>query len=215
MPSSPTSPPRIGMPNSPPSLLPSLPTAEDLKQKNALLRMMRLDPYWFVRGCLRDNFGRPLLDAAVHKELHAFPTAHPFAVVELPRDHGKTTQVGGRILWELARAPGLRVVIVCATEALAKARCRHLRNTIAANAGLHTVFPELVPGNFWTQTAFTVERPAEVVGPSVAAFGIDAASTGTRCDLLVCDDVVAHNSLYSKADRDRATETFRNNLLNL
>jgi phage terminase large subunit-like protein len=176
---------------------------------------MRLDPYAFVRGCLRDNFGRPLLEAAVHKDLHEFLTAHPYAVVELPRDHGKTTQVGGRILWELARAPGLRVVIVCATEALAKARCRHLRNTITANACLQTVFPEFRPGDVWTQTAFTVERPAEVVGPSVAAFGIDAASTGSRCDLLVCDDVVAHNSLYSKADRDRATETFRNILLNL
>jgi phage terminase large subunit-like protein len=176
---------------------------------------MRLDPYQFVLGCFRDNFGRPLLDAGLHRDLHDFLSANRYAVVELPRDHGKTTQVCGRIVWELARTPGLRVAVVCATEALAKARCLYLRNAIAGNPRVHTVFPELVPGGVWTQTAFTVERPAETVGPSVAAFGIDAATTGSRCDLLVCDDVVAHNSLFSKADRDRATSSFQNNLLNL
>ena len=63
--------------------------------------------------------------------------------------------------------------------------------------------------------AFTVARGPGILGPSVAAFGIGAASTGTRADLLICDDVVDVKALYSRAQRDRVTEDFTNNLFNL
>ena len=52
------------------------------------------------------------------------------------------------------------------------------------------VFPDLKPARPWAAEAFTVARPAEAIGPSVAAFGVGAGSTGARADLLVCDDVV-------------------------
>ena len=60
-----------------------------------------------------------------------------------------------------------------------------------------------------------MKRPAEVIGPSVAAFGIGPGATGTRADLLVCDDVVDVRSLHSKAERDRVADYFANNLMNL
>src|SRR5205085_11426649 len=63
--------------------------------------------------------------------------------------------------------------------------------------------------------SFTVERPAETIGPSVAAFGIGTGSTGTRADLLVCDDLVDVRALRSRAERDRTADYFTNNLMNL
>src|SRR5205814_4268680 len=62
---------------------------------------------------------------------------------------------------------------------------------------------------------FTVARPADVIGPSVAAFGVGAGSTGTRADLLVCDDIVDVRALHSRAERDRTADYFANNLMNL
>ena len=55
----------------------------------------------------------------------------------------------------------------------------------------------------------------EAIGPSVAAFGVGCGSTGTRADLLICDDVVDVRSLHSKVDRDRVADYFTNNLMNL
>jgi len=133
----------------------------------------------------------------------------------LPRDHGKSTQVCGRILWELGRNPGLRVKIICATDAVARERSRFLRRAIRHNGRVRDVFPHLRPAQPWTAAAFTVARPAEVIGPSVAAFGLGTGSTGTRADLLVCDDVVDVRSLHSKAERERACDYFTNNLMNL
>lgn len=169
----------------------------------------------FLAVCFADSAGNPLEQALVHRELHAFLGAHRRALVELPRDHGKTVQVCGRIVWELGRNPGLRVKVVCATEGVAAERSRFLRDAIAGNPRVQNVFPDLKPAEPWAAEAFTVRRPAEVVGPSVAAFGVGAGSTGTRADLLVCDDVVDVKALTSRAERDRAAAFFHDNLLNL
>jgi phage terminase large subunit-like protein len=168
-----------------------------------------------VQLCLRDADGGHVTQAPVHHALHQFLTDHPKALVELPRDHGKTFQVCGRIVWELGHNPGLRVKVVCATEGVAAERSRFLRDAIARNEWVRHVFPDLKPGEPWAADAFTVKRPAEVVGPSVAAFGVGAGSTGTRADLLVCDDVVDVKALTSRAERDRAAAFFHDNLLNL
>lgn len=177
--------------------------------------LARIDPSSFLRFCFTDSQGNPIEQAAVHDRLQAFLSEHGKSLIELPRDHGKSMQVCGRILWELGHSPGLRVKIVCATEAVAGQRSRFLRDAITGNIRVRSVFPHLRPASPWSAEAFTIARPAEVIGPSVAAFGIGAGSTGTRADLLVCDDVVDVRCLHSKAERDRAADYFANNLMNL
>ena len=179
-----------------------------------LIRRMRADPTAFVTGVMATPTAQAPA-AAVHADLQAFLTAHPRALVELPRDHGKTTQVCLRVVWELGRNPGLRVKLVCATDQLAADRSRFLRATVERNRWVRDVFPGLRPARPWAAEAFTVVRAGEGIGPSVAAFGVGAGSTGARADLLVCDDIVDVRCLYSKADRDRTADYFTNNLLNL
>ena len=121
----------------------------------------------------------------------------------------------GRVVWELGRNPALRVKVVCATRPLAEQRGRFIRDAVAANERVRLVFPDLLPALPWAADAFTVARPAEAVGPSVACYGVGSGATGSRADLLVCDDVVDVRALHSKADRDRAADAFTNNLVNL
>jgi predicted phage terminase large subunit-like protein len=175
----------------------------------------RSDPNVFVPFCFTDSTGRSIRQASVHFDLQRFLSTHPKALIELPRDHGKSFQVCCRIVWELGRDPSLRVKVVCATGAIATERVRFIRDAIANNPRVRAVFPKLVPGEQWAANAFTVERPAECIGPSVSGYGLGAGSTGTRADLLVCDDVVDVRSLFGAAERVRAVEYFENNLLNL
>jgi predicted phage terminase large subunit-like protein len=179
------------------------------------VRRCRLYPDEFAEFCFSDETGRPLRQGQVHRDLQAFLGDHPRALVELPRDHGKSVQVCVRILWELGRDPTLRVKIVCASDDLAAQRSRFLREAIAQNRRLRMVFPDLEPARPWEATGFTVRRPANVIGPSVAALGVGAASTGSRADLLVCDDIVDVKALRSRADRERVKAYFRENLMNL
>jgi hypothetical protein len=169
----------------------------------------------FIECCFTGPGGEPVRQAAVHKDLQEFLGDHSKALVELPRDHGKSFQVCCRVLWELGKNPGLRVKIVCATEAVAAERSRFLRDTISRNAAVRQAFAALRAGKPWAADAFTIAREAEAIGPSVAAFGVGAGSTGTRADLLICDDVVDVRSLHSRAERDRVSDYFTNNLMNL
>ncbi len=182
---------------------------------NRLATKARTDVNLFAALCFTGPDGRPLWPAAVHRELQAFLSAHGRALVELPRDHGKSVQACVRVLWELGRNPALRVKVVCATEALAAERGRFLRDAVAGNPRLRRVFPHLQPAKPWEALRFTVRRPAALIGPSVAAFGIGSGSTGARADLLLCDDVVDVRALRSAADRERDAAAFRENLVNL
>src|SRR5262249_1193144 len=159
--------------------------------------------------------GQPRRQGAVHRDLQRFLDRHRLALIELPRDHGKSVQVCLRLLWELGHDPGLRVRLVCASDALAAERCRFLRDALAHNARLRLVFPHLRPARPWQATRFTVARPAAAIGPSVTGLGVGSAATGSRADLLVCDGVVDVKGLRSRADRERVKAFFHDNLMNL
>lgn len=177
--------------------------------------MARASVDTFVEYCFADPTGKKLKQARVHRELQAFLSANRHGLVELPRDHGKSTQVCARLVWELGKNSGLRVRIVCATEALAAERGRFIRRAIEANPRVREVFPRLTPDHPWSDTRLTVARPADVIGPSLTAIGVGSGSTGARADLLVCDDIVDVKAIASRADRDRVKDYFRNNLMNL
>ena len=197
-----------------PNLLPLRPlSAAALLLRRA--RDARLSPDRFLEFCFTDANGNPVRQGEIHRELQAFLGANRKSLVELPRDHGKSVQMCGRILWELGHNPALRVKLVCATDGLAAERGRFLREAIAGNRRMRLVFPGLKPSRPWAAEGFTITRPASVIGPTVAAFGIGAGSTGARADLLICDDIVDVRSLHSRADRERVADYFHNNLMNL
>ncbi|MCX7665635.1 MAG: hypothetical protein N2112_08820 [Gemmataceae bacterium] len=179
------------------------------------IRQARRDPNRFLEWCFTTSTGQPIQQGKLHRELQAFWTQNRKGLVELPRDHGKTFQICGRILWELGHAPNLRIRIVCATEALALERGRFLRDSISHNRRLGWVFPHLTPSSPWNETRFTVNRTGGVIGPSVTSCGIDSGSTGARCDLLICDDVVDVQAMFSSKIREHAKKMFRDNLMNL
>jgi predicted phage terminase large subunit-like protein len=165
--------------------------------------------------CLATGRQRPRHLPPLHRDLQTFLSRQPRALIELPRDHGKSTQVCGRIIWELGRNPNLRIRIVCANEALAIECSRYLRQVIADNPRVRLVFPTLRPSEPWEAAQFNVARCQRAIGPSVAAFGIGGRSTGARADLLVCDDIVDVTALRSKSDRERVRTYFHENLMNL
>src|SRR5687768_14735909 len=58
------------------------------------------DPSAFVAYCFTDPAGVPLRQAPLHRDLQQFLTRHRKALIELPRDHGKSVQICARAIWE-------------------------------------------------------------------------------------------------------------------
>lgn len=175
----------------------------------------RKDPNDFIPFVFSSSLHNVWVQAAIHRQLQTFLSTHRRALVELPRDHGKTSQICGRILFELALNPRLRVKIVCSNDAIASERTRFIRDTIETNLRLRAMFPHLKSHRPWSPGAFTILRDDGVLGPSVAAIGIGARSTGTRADLLICDDIVDVRAILFQRDRSKVRMDFENNLLNL
>ena len=117
----------------------------------------------FIESCFTDSRGAPVKQADVHRALQAHLTKNSRALVEMPRDHGKSFQVCCRVLWELGKEPGLRVKIVCATHAVAAERSRFLMDTLTLNAAVRKAFPKLRAAKPWTVRALTVRRDAQTI----------------------------------------------------
>lgn len=103
------------------------------------------------------------------------------------RDAGKSTLVGLFAAWLLLRQPNLRILVLAAEQALARKMVRNVKRIIERHpltAGLKPKRREQ-----WAADAFTINRPLELRDPSMLARGLGGNVTGSRADIVLCDDV--------------------------
>ena len=103
------------------------------------------------------------------------------------RNSGKSTLVGIFCAWVLYQNSDMRILIMSADYELAKKMVRNIKRIIEH----HPLTKHLKPKqkDQWASDRFTVCRTQELRDPSVLARGIGANITGSRADLIVCDDV--------------------------
>ncbi len=103
------------------------------------------------------------------------------------RSSGKSTIVGLFCAWLLYRTPELRILVLSSDEALAGKMVRQVKRIIEK----HPLTLRLKPdkADQWASDRFTVRRLLELRDPSMLARGISANITGSRSDVVICDDV--------------------------
>lgn len=103
------------------------------------------------------------------------------------RSCGKSTLVGVFCAWSLLNAPDTRILVLSADLALARKMVRNVKRIIEK----HPMTKHLKPTKLdqWGSEKFTVNRTQELRDPSMLAKGITTNLTGTRADMIICDDV--------------------------
>jgi len=103
------------------------------------------------------------------------------------RGCGKSTLTGLYCAWVLSRWPQTRILVVAADHALATKMVAAVRRIVER----HPLCRHLLPHSpeAWAVDRFTVERPGALRDPSMLAAGITGNITGTRADVIICDDV--------------------------
>ncbi|MCB9988649.1 MAG: phage terminase large subunit [Rhodospirillales bacterium] len=125
------------------------------------------------------------------------------------RSCGKSTVIGLFAAWLLYTDPALRILVLSADEALARKMVRNVRRIVER----HPLTARLRPdrADQWAADRFTVRRDVELRDPSMLARGISANITGSRADVIICDDVEVPNSCDTadkrRALRERLTES--------
>lgn len=125
------------------------------------------------------------------------------------RSCGKSTLVGLFAAWLLWRQPDLRILVLAADAKLAEKMVRNTRRIIERHPLTRALRPD--KADQWASNRFTVKRKAELRDASMAGYGIGANITGSRADVVVCDDVEVPNT----ADTAEKREFMRERLLEL
>lgn len=108
------------------------------------------------------------------------------------RSAGKSTIVGLFAAWLLYRDPCLRILVLAADHTLATKMVRNVKRILER----HPLTPKLKPerADQWASDRFTVKRLIEMRDPSMIAHGISMNITGSRADIIICDDVEVPNT---------------------
>ncbi len=108
------------------------------------------------------------------------------------RGAGKSTIVGLFCAWLLGEDPNLRILVLAAEQTLAGKMVRNVKRIVERHPFLQGLKPERV--DQWAGDRFTVARPRELRDPSMLARGIAGNVTGSRADVIICDDVEVPNT---------------------
>jgi hypothetical protein len=120
------------------------------------------------------------------------------------RSSGKSTMVGLFCAWLLVRDPNLRILVLAADLALAKKMVRTVKRIVERHRLTQDLRPERA--DQWAAEQFTVNRRLELRDPSMLARGIGANVTGSRADVVICDDVEVPRTSGTAAKREELRE---------
>lgn len=120
------------------------------------------------------------------------------------RSSGKSTIVGLFAAWLLYRNPNLRIMVLAADLMLSRKMVRNVKRIIER----HPLTTHLKPSRLdqWGAERFTVDRTRELRDPSMLAKGVAANITGSRADVIICDDVEVPNTCDTAEKRRNLRE---------
>ena len=123
------------------------------------------------------------------------------------RHSGKSTVVGIFAACVLYMRPNTRILILSAENILASRMVNHIRNILEN----HPLCADMIPKNRkeWASGRITINRAVGIREPSVICQGIHGNITGSRADLIICDDVEVPNTCNTAQKRDMLRERLR------
>lgn len=180
-------------------------TSAELRYAAKALQALRIkrareDRSAFLEYAFRDELTRkPFQQQWFHDEWNRAFGERNRVLILAPREHGKTGQIIGNVIWEIGHNPDIRIKLVAAADGRAKERLYAVRQHIENNPRVHEVFPNLVAQDKgeWSSHKIIVRRNARYPDATLEVMGVGASATGGRGDLLIGDDVTDRRNTLS------------------
>ena len=192
------------------------------------VRRARHDVNAFIEFVLRQNDGARLIQEELHRAgqttIDRCIADNAPTLLLWPREHGKTTQVLGRVAWEIGRsyspviaAPRFRfgTVRYYTNPGSAEVRTKYLRNIILSPA-FQRVFPGVaLDGVKDNADSFNLVGNTSLDW-TFSAHAMTSSKAGGRATLLgILDDVVDATSMVSSAHRAELVMRWDNDVANI
>lgn len=128
-----------------------------------------------------------------HKEWIELFEKNKFVVLLAPRGFGKTTIVGGYIIWRIVRDPDIRALIVTINQNKANEMMSFVQHHLEKNQKLIEIFGEQRGTGEWSRNQLRVKRQG-MTGvahkePTLEVLGVESKMISGHYDLIVLDDI--------------------------
>ena len=176
----------------------------------------------FLESCVRNekNGDLVVIQEFQEKVIEILLAKSKLKLIILPRGFAKSTLVTiGFSGWRIGNDPNIRIMVVSHTEDQAASHLRGIEGVFKEEK-YKSVFGDMIPENpkvtrtTWTGSDKVVaKRSRNLRQPTLKALGSGSQkSIGTRCDLLVIDDIISQEHASSPAMRDAAWNYFNSAL---
>jgi len=163
--------------------------------------------------------GHSFKQAEIHRAMHRHIDANQYSLIIFPRYFGKTSQLLGRMLYDLGNNHNEKMKIISSSDPVARKRVKAQRENITKNEKIQKIFPTLKPdetADTWSKSELTVARDIKDPEPSIEGCGILSTGLGGRATKLYFDDVCSYrNTIKVPALRSAVKEAFMEVWMNL
>jgi hypothetical protein len=168
----------------------------------------REDPNAFIEYTMRGEGGLQLQQEAGHREWQAIWTREEKSVILASVGTGKTTQLRGRLIYEIGKDPDdTRIAYISATQGHPKKQLGSIKEEITGNPRISHVFPHLRPSTgsreVWSQTEILVDRDSTHPDVTLTCYGLYGAILGSRKNIIVFDDLCSFANTLTEASREK------------
>ena len=152
-----------------------------------------------------------------HEEWLRFFEKNRFCVLLAPRGFGKTTIVGGYIIWRIVRDPDIRILIVTINQNKANEMMTFIQYHLEHNEKLIDLFGEQRGTGEWSRNQIRVKRAGQSgiahKEPTLEVLGVDSKMISGHYDLIVLDDITDYQNSRTEHRRRQLEEWYSQILL--
>lgn len=189
--------------------------AEVARQKRIRAARDRLEV--FIEECARDENGRPIQLAPIHRawiwHIGYCWERGLYALILAPFGSGKSTTFAAPLAaWLVGKNVQARIQVVSNGDPIAKRRVASIRQ-ILESPSYREIFPQVRRGPKWSDHELFVERDGHDPNPTLLARGVVTQGVGSRSDATIFDDVVDELNCADENRRNKIKSLVQNTWL--
>jgi len=173
----------------------------------------RAHPAGLAPLCFVTDRHAPMIPTAFHRAWLDAAIERAAVLLIAARGHAKSEYYSAVMpAWFIGHNPGVRIVHITSTDALATMYSRRLQRVIESE-NLRQIFPEL-PGRGakWTESEWSLDIAGQR-DPTWRCAGRGGALTGGRADIIILDDVVTYENSRTDGERKHTVGWFQQTLV--
>jgi hypothetical protein len=133
-------------------------------------------------------------------------------VVAAPRNHSKTTVFSINYpLWEIARNPNVRILLVSAADTQSQSFLRQIKGVIERDQ-MYVDFAGQLKNSSndkWTDKEIILKRDrTDLKDPTISTVSVEGTILSKRADIIICDDILSFENTRTPEQRQKIKDWF-------